>query len=424
MAPLPLIRYLLLSLPLFLPFAQAKFVLFGFPLYLIELPVLLAALLFLRGIRSRKIEWKRFSSFETYVFFAASLFFLGAILSFLHNPFSLTGLGMLKTWFFFPLLFVFFMTQMEWGEENREKLFLLWLGSTGVIGIGALVFLLTGQLTYDGRLTGWYASPNYLAVALAPGALIALYFLLIRKRDDPLAWRDLSLGALLILFLVLLFFTHSYGAWGALFLSSLALIFSMFHSHFSQEKKQWILPSLLAVLGMLTFFSIELNSGSEKWRGLLSFEERSSLRSRVMIWESAGKMIADEPFFGIGPGRFQAAYLEYQKYFSPYLEWAVPEPHNLYLAVWLSTGLFGLAGFLLLVYFVLRHLWEHLRKQKEITSALLPLALLLFYLLYGLLDTPYFKTDLAFSFWLLIALILSYKLKELPTGAQKEKAHL
>ena len=27
---------------------------------------------------------------------------------------------------------------------------------------------------------------------------------------------------------------------------------------------------------------------------------------------------------------------EYQKHFPPYLEWAVPQPHNLYLAFWLQ----------------------------------------------------------------------------------------
>ncbi|OGI21597.1 MAG: hypothetical protein A3J06_01000 [Candidatus Moranbacteria bacterium RIFCSPLOWO2_02_FULL_48_19] len=106
--------------------------------------------------------------------------------------------------------------------------------------------------------------------------------------------------------------------------------------------------------------------------------------------------------FGIGLGRFQEVYLEYQKYFPPYLEWAVPQPHNLYLAVWLQTGLLGLIGFILLVSRAI----ILLIKNKSRESALL-LGLLTLYLIYGLFDTPFFKTDLAFSFWLVIALIMT-----------------
>lgn len=411
------IRFLLLSLPLFLPFAQAKFVFFGVPLYLIELPILLATLLFFGGIFSHQLKWKKLSSLEIGAGLAASLFFLGAILSFLHNPFSLTGLGMLKTWFLFPLLFVFLVIQIGWKEKDRETLFLLWLCSTGVVALGSLPFLLTGELTYDGRLAGWYASPNYLAATLVPGILIALFFLWNQRKNASLSWKYLVYSTLLVVFLVVLFATHSYGTWGALAVSALFLVFSLWRAQ-NQRKMKWALPGALVVIGILTFISLE--SGNEKWKTLWSLEERSSLHSRIMIWESARKMIADEPFFGIGLGRFQAMYLEYQKYFPPYLEWAVPEPHNLYLAVWLSTGLVGLFGFFGLLYLALKHLWKNIRKrgegQEEMQSALLALSLLLFYLLYGLIDTPYFKTDLAFSFWFLIALALSYK-KNSPTGA-------
>ncbi|MDP3962279.1 MAG: O-antigen ligase family protein, partial [bacterium] len=143
-------------------------------------------------------------------------------------------------------------------------------------------------------------------------------------------------------------------------------------------------------------------SGSEKWQALTQLENRSSFASRMMIWQSAGKMIADNPIFGIGLGRFQEVYLEYQKYFPPYLEWAVPQPHNLYFAVWLQTGLMGLIGFTLLIAWVI----FLLVKNKSRESALL-LGLLTLYLLYGLFDTPFFKTDLAFAFWLVIAFILT-----------------
>ena len=106
--------------------------------------------------------------------------------------------------------------------------------------------------------------------------------------------------------------------------------------------------------------------------------------------------------FGIGLGRFQAVYLEYQKYFPPYLEWAVPQPHNLYLAVWLQTGLMGLIGFIILV---ARSIFILIKNKNR--EAVLLLGILTLYLVCGLFDTPFFKTDLAFSFWLAIVLILT-----------------
>ena len=61
-------------------------------------------------------------------------------------------------------------------------------------------------------------------------------------------------------------------------------------------------------------------------------------------------MIEKNPLFGIGPGNFQNKYLEYQKYFPPYLEWSAPQPHNIFLAFWLESGLLGLAGFVIIAF--------------------------------------------------------------------------
>jgi O-antigen ligase len=150
--------------------------------------------------------------------------------------------------------------------------------------------------------------------------------------------------------------------------------------------------------------------GSEKWQALTSFEERSSLSSRLMIWRSAGKILEDHWIFGIGLGRFQIMYLEYQRYFTPYLEWAVPEPHNWYFATLFSAGIAGFIGFVILVgrFLFLQNTVFLLDRQKERRFfALITVSIMIFYLVYGLTDTPYFKNDLALSFWLLIGLGLA-----------------
>jgi len=122
-----------------------------------------------------------------------------------------------------------------------------------------------------------------------------------------------------------------------------------------------------------------------------------------MVWSAAGKILADNWLLGIGPGMFQQYYLEYQKYFPvPYLEWAVPQPHNLFLAFWLQAGILGLIGFIWLIINFFRRLFNFFINQKS-PLALSLMAIMVYILAHGLLDTTYWKNDLSLIFWTIIA---------------------
>jgi O-antigen ligase len=118
-----------------------------------------------------------------------------------------------------------------------------------------------------------------------------------------------------------------------------------------------------------------------------------------MIWQSSGKILSDNWLLGIGPGNFQDKYLEYQKYFPPYLEWAVPHPHNLYLAFWLYGGLVGLVSFLVILYFFFKKV-ETPKLGVSTGVKYIALGVMIYVLLHGLVDTTIFKNDLAVVFWL------------------------
>jgi O-antigen ligase len=127
-----------------------------------------------------------------------------------------------------------------------------------------------------------------------------------------------------------------------------------------------------------------------------------------MIWHSAIRMIRDSPFTGIGPGRFQSVYLEYQRFYPPYLEWAVPHPHNLFLALWLSSGIIGVSASIGLCVFLFRSLREIPRKKERALMT----ALFLGVFVSGLSDVPYFRAEFCFIFWLELALFSGIFLKE------------
>jgi O-antigen ligase len=194
-----------------------------------------------------------------------------------------------------------------------------------------------------------------------------------------------SLGIILVAF----YFTYSYSAW-----LSVLLIFNWIFLH---EKKNYFKKIFfLGTLITLLFFSQLSNN---KFSALITFNPRSSLASRIIIWRSALKIIQHNWLIGIGPGNFQKAYLNYQKFYPPYLEWAVPHPQNLYLALWLSSGLIGLSGFFMLLFYWFKDIFLKFKKT-HLNIFLITISLILVTLIHGLVDTTYFKNDLAIIFWL------------------------
>lgn len=387
---------------LFLPIAHLKIAIFGIPIYSVEAPIIIALCAYAYGWRQGLFLPLLAINFRNPFFISIIFFFLGALFSFFANPFSLNGLGMIKTGFVFPIILLWLWLETKPDNNDLKRIIFIWFASSILTAIASLVFFFQGTITYDGRLAGWYASPNYLAFFLASSVLIVSHFLSNLFRRGGISQKKFFYPFLfsLAVLIAAIFLTGSYTAWISIF-AALALYFYLIKPKLI-SRNQKIIP-LLLLIGVFFAF-VFLESDSEKWQSLVTFSERSSLASRIMIWKTAAKILYDYPLSGIGIGRFQEMYLAYQKYFPLYLEWAVPQPHNLYLAIWLQTGLIGLAGFIFLISVWLKKMFLVWRsdiqdEQTKKTSALF-IALLVIFLLIGLADTPFFKTDLAFIFWL------------------------
>jgi len=139
-----------------------------------------------------------------------------------------------------------------------------------------------------------------------------------------------------------------------------------------------------------------------KFNQITNLDERSSFHSRLMIWNTSVEIIKDNPLFGIGPGTFQDVYLSYsEKFDEPYLEWAVPQPHNIFLAFYLQTGMIGFVGFILILF------WFFYGCRNEALPRLywqIINVLMIYILVHGLVDTTYWKNDLALMFWLIVGM--------------------
>ena len=395
---------ILFLLPASLVLALEKVTVFGFPVYFLE-----ALFLVFLGLSVWKVTKEslrvRWQGFDRWIALGGILFVAGAIMSILYQSqsVSLTSLGQLKSWFLFPLVFALTLYSLQRGEyKERMLIYGSWLVGVIIVAFTALYGYSHHILTYDGRLAFPYNSPNFLALLVAPGILLAIFFLF---QANTWCKRAFFLSTATLL-LIPLYLTHSYNTWLALILAVLASLLLLWIQKTESESRQKLgifVAVVVLALGILLF----LEHDSSKWQDLFLEDSRSSLDSRVMIWQSSWAILQDHWFLGIGVGNFQREYLAYQPHFTPYLEWAVPQPHNLLLAVWLQTGSLGLLGFILILGRLVVRLFESTQRKNQNEGGLL-LALWFVFLCYGLIDTPYFRNDLAFLFWLQVLLTLWY----------------
>jgi len=367
----------------------ALLIIFLLPLYLIRLQIFaptnlleVLILIFLLFFVLDKNNWKKLKVFfqkEKKYLVVFAILILGFLISTFSNGHVLKSLGIIKGWLILPFLFSV-LANLLFEKAEKRKLFISYFYCTLLVSLLGIAFIFLGQLTYDGRLRIFFNSPNYLAMFLAPAFLWG-FFLLKKgfwRKSLPLA----ILGTAL-------FFTFSYLAWVALG-SALCLV--------ALRASKIKLGAFLVAGALIGLVILALALKTEKMRDTLSLAERSSFSSRIMIWQSAGKIFAENWVWGIGPANFQEKYLVNQKYYEPYLEWAVPHPHSLYLAFWLGGGIIGFLSFLLLLFWRIKNFF--FQKEKETILTLVSLGIIVYFLLHGLADTTYFKNDLAIIFWL------------------------
>ncbi|WP_161569270.1 O-antigen ligase family protein [Candidatus Oscillochloris fontis] len=245
------------------------------------------------------------------------------------------------------------------------------------------------------RATGLYGHPNNLGLALGrlwpvaaalahaafwhgPGGAARL-----RRAWPLLLLTLLSLGGLLASF--------SRGAYLGALVAGVILAITLIPAHLRPPRRVLLGLGLVGMLGLLVLaFSVErfnLIGGS------------SSIR--LQTWASALAMLRDHPL-GIGLDQFG---LIYPYYIAPELastnEIHTAHPHNLILDIALRMGPLGIiaVGWLLLRFY---------RQPIPPTSALMigASAAMSAALVHGLVDSFYFWPDLAFAFWMLLAIRL------------------
>jgi len=394
--------------PVTFPLYLFKGTLMGVPLTLVELLLGVIVLLFIFTERIWEPKWWS-RNWSHWKLWPIALFVLAAFISAFMVQGSLEwldgnifeaqmrALGILKGWILAPLIY-FAIARHVFSE--RPSLVTVSLDAL-LCGGMVLAFLAIQQeasgefLTADGRASGPFESANYLSLYLGP---MVVYGLLQSVQEKVWDFRRTARLLLTIVVAIGLAFTESYASWIAVF-GTIGLWSLLSFSSIDKKWRRIISGSLVAAVLIV----IASQLGSDKFTQFFELAERSSSSVRLEVYEISLKLLTQHPIFGLGLGQFewfyqtQAVELLGQEPF----EWVMLHPHNIVFAMWLNMGIVGLIGFIWLCVKALAWLFEKDKKGRRVAAFML-----VSILIHGLFDTPYFKNDLAFQFWLLMAILI------------------
>lgn len=277
------------------------------------------------------------------------------------------------------------------GSEQATRLLQLMAASLLLSSLYAIFQATQGVVRPAGFTGNWVILAGQLCI------LMPTYFVL-SIADSSLSrrWRQ-GLILLLIPASGALLVNGTRGAWLAVGTSLLAGALLLV-----RQRRQLRLLLLVAALSLALaagMIASQQNTARFVGRGMQTAVERT------LIWQSALQMIADHPWLGVGPGNFGPQYLH--RYMLPEAreKKAHLHAHNNLLAVGSEMGLIGLAAYVVLFFYILRHFWRQARAGDPNARALAALWATLGLQLHGLSEYSFlaFPTVIQ-TYWFLIGL--------------------
>ncbi len=419
--------YLLALTLLLTPTYVIKFNVFGFPPDVLMVWVVLVWVIFLGWILAKhqlREFWQSLMGLDKKILVLVGLFFLSGIISLFVHGFDRAKLGQFIVLFLQPVS-IFFIGRFIIKQYPRATNYLLLttyflLAVTGLYAIlqyFTLIGLPTawwGNSNEPKRALSFFIHPNFYALWCAPllAFLIPDIFssfslpLMGRVREGwknwikMFAWIIGATGLLLSL---------SRAGWAGL--GAAVLVYLIF----AADKK--IRKIIFA--GVIIMVIVIVCIPNLRWRFVLPFYGEKSAVSRFSLWDTGIKGVKESPIFGLGLTGFSRQWTTLNT--DPGLTDTHNFPHNIFLDLWVETGLIGLIS---LIGLIGLYLYRGLRgasppakegwiaKRDGVvgdfnrTIALSIALFLIAVLVQGQVDNPYFKNDLAMVFWIILSLAI------------------
>jgi len=356
-----------------LPLYLVRFTILNIPTNILEIMVGIFFIIWvINKIKNQKSDLKikiKNLKIDLNLLIPIALILIGVTITTIYSWDLRISAGIWKSWFIIPIIFfIIFITTIN-NLEQVKKVFYSFILSGVVVSLISLIYLIQGNLADQSRLQGIFTSPNYLAMYLAPALILSIGLFFKDKKNN------LYLVSC-FLFLTILFCTKSVGALLGIIG---ALVFGLVLYLWKKDKK--ILVFIILFLALLTALGlVYVKTITDK--GKLSFN------TRLEIWDKAWWVFKTYPITGIGSGTFG-------DYFPAYPKWGVPQPHNVCLAFLIQTGIIGFIGFIWLLIQFFRNGFKVYGSKLTV----LLMMVMVYILIHGLVDTTYWKNDLAVVFW-------------------------
>src|SRR3989344_1639208 len=392
---------------LFLPSYLIRFKFAGLPSTLLEIMIWIIFLIWVSE-RIVKLDYKKqFDNLiTTYknnftLFIASGLFLIGATISIYTSINLKSALGEWKAFYIEPfLLFIILITHIKTNKQIQNILSAIVLCglATSILAIyqhftGWMVPWDFWENRNTFRVTGWYSFPNGVGLFLAPIYPLAIYLFqnkwsLLKKEKNNLNYLILIISLLFIIFSPLaIFFAKSTGGLIGI-IASIGLLLLIW-----QKSRKFIL--VFGIISLLIIIFMPTNSLKQE----LLMQDRSG-QIRLDMWAETIEFLKDNPIKGAGLASYKTLIYPYR--IDKWIE-VFHHPHNIFLTIWVNTGIIGLFGFTWIIVWFYRVGLMNLKKDKLIIFLLATITALT---TTGLVDSPYIKNDLAIFFWILPALLI------------------
>lgn len=385
-----------------LPTYLVRFNLGPLPTTLLEVLILILIVAWLAQGQKNWSHLKNLIKNNQILAIAATVFLLGATISTFLSPNLRAALGEWRAFYIEPIIVgVIIATTVRTRADWQKIAIGLVVGGTITAALATYQHF-TGWLvphsfwanrnTY--RVTGWYGFPNGLALWLAMLMPIAGYLVATTKNKVA---KVLGIVYIALGLAGIIFAKSTAGLLGVATAAGVVLL--------AWPKTRWLTVGAATIAVVCVFL---LPTTSPIKQELLAQNRSGQLRRD--IWSETATYLQIHPFRGTG----MAAYTQEIRPFRTDKTIEVfHHPHNIFLTMWVNTGLIGLIGFVLLLTVTKTQLLKPVFTDQD-PLAIMLLAALAGWVVMGLVDSPYIKNDWSIFFWLLVVLTMTLRSKPNP----------
>lgn len=327
------------------------------------------------------------------------------------EPILSTPIEYFKQLIIFPLIFTFIgLTTLD---KNSVKPFLYsYLGMICVFSLASLFQLFTNYfpgetLDFTGRLVWPFvdfltlkiASANWTAFFVVPAVVISFIEIVQSVIHKKFSFKAVFFGVCFLLSGTIVYLTQSYGAYAGLFVAFILYLFR------ALPLKKFLASFVILILIGGGMYLVQKNSYKfQLLEGTKTTRFDNSVAARGDIMEMNLHIITTHPWLGLGFNQYQSYFAKnHQEVLRKEFNEAQypPHAHNFFLSFWTTMGILGFLGMLTLIIGIFwRQKLDPLMPGQFIVAAIMT---------HGLIDSFYWKREIAYTFWIIILFVYLYK---------------